>query len=207
MNFYVRTTGERIFNYSPLKYKILVDNNHCAGEHFLESLKLIKDEDAVLMEDDLQLCQNFEQEIEKIIEKYPNHIINFFSSPAQYFSSHFSNSFSFNQCTYYPKGILNKIIPLVEELIKNGNKETYCWYMDCAIKRLGIPIYNYRPTLVQHIDKKSLIANSRIVKWQTLYYKDYLDKIGITIEEAIYPENQKKLEMLLQQDNIRWGIQ
>lgn len=203
--YYVRTIGTRKFDYSPLEYEILIDKERTSGKHFLECLKYIQNEDAVLLEDDLELCDNFQKEIEKVISEHPNNIINFFTQPQKYFTSHLDDLFQFNQCTYYPKGILKKVIPLLEPKLGSGKFKFYGACLHSALNEAKIPVYMYRPALVQHKDVKSILTTGRTAKYQTIYYKDYLDKLGIDIEEAYSLENQQKLEALLEQDNERWA--
>lgn len=37
--------------------------------------------------------------------QYPDKIINFFTRPREWFTTHESNLFVYNQCTYYSKGV------------------------------------------------------------------------------------------------------
>lgn len=206
IKYYVRTTGERDFDYSnEIEYEILVDKEHNPGRHFLNSLKYIKNENAVLMEDDIILCKNFKNEIEKVIEKYPNAIINFFPDPFDYFTTHWSDNSRQNQCTYFPKGVLENVIKVLEPLLDTDEyKGFYSRHLDFALRQCHISFLKYRPALVQHKDIKTLLTRKRQFKLQTLYYKDYLDKLGITMKEAYSSENQERLKKLLEEDNKKW---
>ena len=209
IKYYVRTTGERKFDYSnEIEYETLVDTEHNPGKHFLDSLKHIKNENAVLMEDDLVLCKNFKEEIERVIEEHPNTIINFFPDPFDYFTTHTSDTFHQNQCVYFPKGTLENIIKELEPRLDTGEyKGFYAGHLDFALRQCGISFLKYRPALVQHKDVRTLLKRKRRAKLQTLYYKDYLDELKITLEEAYSLENQQKLEELLEKDNERWNSQ
>lgn len=183
IKYYIRTTGERKLDnsYSQIEYELLIDKDHKPVDSFIKQLELISNEDSVLLEDDLELCKNFKEEIEKVISEHPNDIINFYTVPNKYFRSEYSNVFVYNQCTYYPKGI-GKIVANEMTNVRQKYKESaYDTLENKALRNLNILVYNYRPCLVQHLDHFSLITrsivliNSRI----TPYYKDYLDKLNI----------------------------
>ena len=199
IKYYVRTTEEREFDYD-LDYEILADTEHKSVESFLEALYLIEDEDAVLLEDDLVLCKNFKEEIEKVIAQYPNKIINFFSGPLKYYSTHLSEFFDYNQCTYYPKGITKILADEMSKLYEKIDTKSYNYLETRALKNLGISHVMYRPTLVQHKDVKSILNNGAELKRLSPYFKDYLDELNIPYEEAFKLENKKKLDELVERD-------
>lgn len=204
IKYYVRTTGERVFDYSPLKYEKLIDNNHNSRKHFIESLNYIKETDSVLMEDDLILCNNFQEEIEKVINKHPNDVINFFTAPLNFFTSHYSMNFAYNQCTYFPKDIINKIYPIILRESEKSNSIFYGPLVNNALKELGIPHIVQRPALVQHKDTRSILCNCCGMSRNTIYFKDYIDKLGIRYIDSNKPENVKKLKELLKEDIDKW---
>ena len=197
MKFFIRTTEERKLDSSIEKelgtnYELLIDKTHKPVNSFIEQLKYISNYDAILLEDDVILCKNFVKEIEKIIKCYPNKIINFFTAPFDYFTTYVRlEHFAFNQCTYYPKGV-SKLI--AEEMERNKN--AYIQYdslENVALRNLKIVHVKYRPCLVQHKDESSIIQKNKNVKRRTIYFKDYLDTLDISYEEAYTKENQNKL--------------
>ena len=205
IKYYVRTTGDRNFDYSPLKYEPLVDTERNPMRHFFKCLELIQDEDAVLLEDDLELCDNFQEEIERVITEHPNNIINFFTRRCDFFTSHLSDKFNSNQCTYYPKGSTIPVVRLFKEKYGgNTQHKYYSAYLDGLLKELGIPNYCYRPALVQHKEMTSLLSPNKRQKEQTIYYKKYIDELKINYEDAFKLENQLKLKQLLEKDNKKW---
>jgi hypothetical protein len=204
IKYFVRTTKERDFNYD-LDYEIILDTEHKPVQSFIRSLYLMNDTDSVLLEDDLVLCKNFKEEIEKVIAQYPNNIINFFTRPDFYFTSHFSDIFSYNQCTYFPKGISSILAKDIEEHINNYTRY-YGVALNDTLVRLHIPHLIYRPCLVQHIDGKSILNSDmdRVYYRNTIYFKDYLDKLGIDMVQAYSKENKDKLFKMLEEDRIKW---
>ena len=82
-------------------------------------------------------------------------------------------------------------------------KQRYGRLLCISLEQLGIPHLIYRPCLVQHIDGKSTY-NGEFYRRNTIYFKDYLDKLGITMLEAYKPENRKKLRQLLEADRAIW---
>ena len=197
IKYFVRTTEERAFDYD-LKYELLVDKEKKPVESFIKQLKYISQFDSVLLEDDLVLCEDFKDKIEDVIRQYPNSIINFFTSPSDYFTTHFSVTFAYNQCTYYPKGIAEKVANEMEELHKRCPDLQYDVLEHNALRNLGIPHLRYRPCLVQHLDNDSLIqSGAHTICRQTPYFEDYLNELGIRYEDAFSNENRKKLQDLL----------
>lgn len=202
VHYFVRTTGDRYFDYRPLKYIYLYDYDHKPVQSFIKQLEDISSYNSVLMEDDLVLCKNFQEEIEKVIAMYPNCVINFFEDPGL-FESPFLRSFPFewNQCTYYPKGMARKIAATMKQILPKFPKDQqlYSKVENVALYLLKIPHVIWKPHLVQHIDRKSLLNHDENARWNnirhdTIFFKDYLDDLGIDYMDCYTEENIKKLE-------------
>ena len=93
---------------------------------------------------------------------------------------------------------------MMSRLYKLGPYFSYGMLLNQALKRLGISHIAYRPCLVQHIDGISLFSKREFLGRNTMYFKDYLDKLNIKIEDAFTLENQKKLSELLEADRNLW---
>lgn len=197
IKYYVRTTGERALDksFSQINYTLLIDKEHQPIKSFIKQLEIISDSDAVLLEDDIILCDDFKKHIEKVINEHPNRIINFFTYPMLYFKTDESKTFMYNQCTYYPKGI-GKVV--ADEMKKITNIKQYDVIEYMALNKLKIKHIRYRPCLVQHIDYSSLIGNTCNNR-RTIYFIDYLNELGISYEDAEKSENKAKLQALLKQ--------
>lgn len=206
MKYFVRTMEGRN-DILPDYFEKIIDTEHRYVKSYIDALYMISDFDAVLVEDDIVLCNNFKEEIEKVIAQYPDVIINFFTNPERFYTTHFTELFGYNQCTYFPKGMA-KI--LADEMMKIYIPEEQCQYkqrygrlLGVSMENLGIPHLVYRPCLVNHIDGVSTydgVFNQR----NTIHFKDYLDKLGITMEEAYKKENQRALKVLLEADKVIW---
>lgn len=180
IKYFVRTTGERKLDdsFKQIEYELLIDSDHKPIESFIAQLKYISNFNAVLLEDDVILCRDFKNRIEAAIESHRTDIINFYTSPLQYFTTQYSMKFSYNQCTYYPKGIADKIANKMIELYNPELKVGYDVLEFGALNKLKLPHLKYRPCLVQHNDKKSLITESNESRI-TPYFIDYLDDLNI----------------------------
>lgn len=196
IKYFVRTTNNRNFEYD-LKYTKLVDTKCKPVESFINQLKYISSWDSVLLEDDLILCEDFKNKIEDVIKQYPNKIINFFTRPNDYFTTHESSIFAYNQCTYYPKGITKQIAIKMEEGFKKNPRAQYDVLENNALKELGITHIQYRPCLVQHLDKDSLVGNYANGYRRTPYFIDYLKELNIDYKEAFETKNRNRLYDLL----------
>lgn len=195
IHYFVRTTGERFFDYSPLRTICLYDYKHEPVNSFIAQLEKISKYNSVLMEDDLILCQNFKEEIEKVIARFPNSIIQFFTDPDIYESTYLrSFPFEWNQCTYYPKGIGKIIANAMRQILPRfGNdQKLYSQVESTALYLLAIPHIVYRPCLVQHNDLKSILQNPDHRR-DTIWFKDYLDELGIPYTQAYNSKVIKEL--------------
>lgn len=201
IHYFIRTTNERKLDESISRelgenYTLLVDTEHNPVGSFINQLKIINDYNAILLEDDVILCKNFKTKIESIIKKYKNNIINFFTKPNDWFTTHITlKDFRYNQCTYYPKGLSDKV---ADEIINFYKKYKYGYDVleDLALRKLDIPHVQYRPCLVQHKDIKSII-NPRVPKRITPYFIDYLEELNINYKKAYLKENKEKLINLM----------
>lgn len=201
IKYFVRTTNDRIFEYD-LECETLVDLERKPVKSFIDQLKYISQWNSVLLEDDLILCKNFKARIEEVIKRYPDKVINFFTRPNDWYTTHESNSFLFNQCTYYPKGLAMDIAFEMEKVWKMLPKAQYD-VLECnALNRLGLSHVQYRPCLVQHLDNDSLVGNTYGGFRRTPYFIDYLDELAINYENAFKVENRSKLEKLLAKEVI-----
>lgn len=204
IKYFVRTTGERTLDesFSQIEYELLIDKDHKFPNIFVEQLRAINEYDAVLMEDDIILCKDFDNRIKEVISKFSKDIINFFTLPMKYlppisFPTYARNCY--NQCMYFPKGVAGKIVDIIEKYHINNGKNTP-ERMIKLVKRRNprLTIVNYRPCLVQHIDDNSLIGNdSRVGQRRSPYFIDYLDELGIDYSEAHNPINEQRLINLM----------
>lgn len=200
IKYFIRTTNERQLDssYSQLDYELLIDYNHNCGKAFIEQLEYVNDFDSVLLEDDVILCKDFKNRIEKVIAEHPNDIINFFSYPMEYAEEGYSRyQFCWNQCTYFPKGIGKQIVDIIKKYnFTNTSAERNLRF---ALNKLHMKYYIYRPYLVQHIDNGSLMAHNTICKRRSPFFVDYLDELGIDYKDANTTENKSKLVKLLKE--------
>lgn len=198
IRYFIRTTLERKLDDSVERelgedYTLLIDTEHRPVESFIEQLEQISDYDAVLLEDDVILCKDFKQRIEEVISSNKDKVINFFTKPNNYFTSHITDAFfCFNQCTYYPKHLGKLIAERMRVRFTNSNLYGYDTIEAWAFQDLHLSYYLHRPCLVQHKDIKSLISkgNSKRI---TPYFIDYLEELNISYEDAYKPENKQKL--------------
>lgn len=159
MKYYVRTTGEREINY-PDYFTVLLDTEYDACKSFVEQLKNI-DDDCVIIEDDVTLCNNFKEIIEENIAKNKDLLINFFDDPRTkrpYPVIKGGYMFAWCQCLYIPNTVRVKLIVELEKICKIVRKNQTAEMIRAALVRLNLPYVSFHPNLVQHDDNgKSLI--------------------------------------------------
>jgi len=184
IKYVVRTIpGRKLdISYNQINYELFIDTKHSAWDSFVEALEKYSDFNLVLLEDDCILCRDFKNRIESVINQYPNNIINFYTRPQMYFTTQFSDHFTYNQCTYFPKELIKKITNLMRitrnKYNKNTPYESYEASLNGVLKTLQIAHIQYRPSLVQHNDCKSTLSNSNESRI-TPYFIDYLDDLKI----------------------------
>lgn len=196
IKFFVRTTGERELDssFSQIEYTLLIDKEHKPVESFIQQLEIISEYDSVFLEDDVQLCRDFVQKISEVIDTYPDKIINFFTMPLSWFKTREFQSFCFNQCTYYPKGIAKELAKEMRKIeIENPGKFQYDILESMALKNMEVKHIQYRPCLVQHLDFKSLIGNRDNYRI-TPFFIDYLEDLNIVYDEANIAKNKRELK-------------
>jgi hypothetical protein len=175
--------AEKIRIHIPDLYIYAGDNDN-VFEKYINCFRIDKQYDGVVvLEDDIQLCNDFYNKIIEIINANKNDVISFFEKPnskkrlqTKYCKG---SEFLFNQCNYYPKSICDL---LLNENNLQGFKLSYhnkykVWIapIDLYIGYV-LDIYNIKyimkvPFLVQHLPFKSMLGN-RSTKRQTKYFID-----------------------------------
>lgn len=144
----------------------------------------------VILEDDVKLCENFQERIMKAIEKRPDESISFFESACSKKPLHSEyragSRFAWMQCRYYPAKIA-KILCKKEEyeyFMENWKKYTSVWsypidtYASVVFRRHKLKYYMQLPFLVQHLPFPSAVGN-RPLNRQTKYF---IDDVGENYE-------------------------
>lgn len=138
--------------------------------------KLIKDDEpCVMLEDDIILCDNFKNKIEKVIAEQPDMLINFFSLSKKFIEPHYKKGreFCMTQCVYFPVGLNRRIVEVYPEWLE----VTHHQYLSAVDYLTGYAWGNnrnyfvYCPSLVQHIEGKSMINPKRSSKRQSITFK------------------------------------
>lgn len=148
---------------------VCTDYRRDAMGNFLNSLT-ISEKPCVHMEDDIELCSEFQEKILEAISKYPNRVINFFSMRKKgkelgrpYEET--GSKYLMNQCFYLPKGYGLQIA----EYYKNWDrKEEHPTGLDLLVadflKSRKERYIQWFPHLVNHKVSKSLINPKRSSK-------------------------------------------
>ena len=196
MIYIVRTVSwkpERRENVEVLKSQIpqltvLTDteeqNDESGWKTFFDAMRMLNSGGGVLLEDDIQLCENFIERIESVIAQRPDDLINFFEKPkverlvTKYVGG---SNFSWNQCTYYPKDLPIEFLNEYETFKNDKPKMHYGMAYDClmahTLAKIGRKYWMVRPCMVQHLPMQSAI-NGRPKNRQTPFFVDDLIKSG-----------------------------
>lgn len=151
------------------------------SENLISLCSLYKDEDILMLEDDIELSEHFLENVRKVIEKNPDKIINFHynfktKGPELYseddlrvFEEKGSN-YAFNQCVYLPSKILQKILDskqLFKAYYAYAKENRHAYIMARIFEKDTFLVV--RPSLVRHKEFKSTISES-VIKT-----KDFID--------------------------------
>lgn len=156
---------------------------------FLDVCEKVNDTGAVVLEDDVELCSDFCEQVERVITEYgADKVINFFERPKVYFATGRvgGSQFLWTQCVYLPPGLPGKIIAHYDAFKKNHPDRwrgmAYDRLIAYALTKERIPYWRIRPCLVQHLPFKSAIG-SRSTYRQSPYYIEILRAQGVRYED------------------------
>ena len=150
--------------------------NGKAMETFMKSIEMSQNEDCLNLEDDIILCDDFMNEVNKVVTKYPDKVISFFTLKDVKKTTEMSGrTFCMNQCVYMPKWF-NKILldyyPRWKQTERGkANPTGYDYMMGDLLSLLGVKYILSVPCLVQHMEMKSRINPKRSSKRQTKNFK------------------------------------
>lgn len=169
--------------------EVFVDHKYDSYYSFIEVCKIINDTGAIVLEDDIEVCDNFCDEIEKIIfEKGVDKVYNFFEKPKCYLKNSYvgGSNFLWMQCIYLPKSLPMKIAKYYDEFKNTKYNKWKGMATDCliqyALTKEKIKYWRIRPCLVQHLNFKSVIGprpNNR----QSPYYIKLLQEKGLNYDD------------------------
>lgn len=151
------------------------------SENLISLCSLYKDEDILMLEDDIELSEYFLENVRKVIEQYPNKIINFHYNfdtrgPELYSEDNLrvfeerGSNYAFNQCVYLPSKILQKILDskqLFKAYYAYAKENRHAYIMARIFEKDTFLVV--RPSLVRHKEFKSTISES-VIKT-----KDFID--------------------------------
>lgn len=151
------------------------------SENLISLCSLYKDEDILMLEDDIELSEHFLENVRKVIEKNPDRIINFHynfdtKGPELYSEDNLrvfeerGSSYAFNQCVYLPSKILQKILDskqLFKAYYAYAKENRHAYIMARIFEKDTFLVA--KPSLVKHKEFKSTISES-VIKT-----KDFID--------------------------------
>lgn len=152
-------------------------------ENLISLCSLYKDEDILMLEDDIELSEHFLETIRKIIEQYPDRIINFhynfdtrgpelYSDNSLKIFEERGSSYAFNQCVYLPSKVLQEILDF-KQLFKvyyaYAKENRHAYIMARIFEENNEKFLVVKPSLVKHKEFKSTISESVIET------KDFID--------------------------------
>lgn len=151
------------------------------SENLISLCSLYKEEDILMLEDDIELSEHFLENIRKVIEKNSDKIINFHynfdtKGPELYSEDDLrvyeerGSNYAFNQCVYLPSKILQKILDskqLFKAYYAYAKENRHAYIMARIFEKDTFLVV--RPSLVRHKEFKSTISES-VIKT-----KDFID--------------------------------
>jgi hypothetical protein len=156
--------------------------------NFIDILTKYGNDDLLLIEDDVRLCNGFLYEVMDAIDEYEDEVINF------HYNIHDSgstsevpvNKYQFNQCVFFPKKVAKKMKTHCKQFYKlypyYVHKKAYEMEIRYALNQLRIEYFiAYEPELVKCLGFESMIGTPPITT------HNFIDDIEPVEEEE---ENQ-----------------
>ena len=151
------------------------------SENLISLCSLYKDEDILMLEDDIELSEHFLENVRKVIEKNPDKIINFhyifktkgpelYSEDGLRVYEERGSNYASNPCVYLPSKILQKILDskqLFKTYYAYAKENRHAYIMARIFEKDTFLVV--RPSLVKHKEFKSTISES-VIKT-----KDFID--------------------------------
>ena len=158
---------------------ICVDRNNHSTKAFLESLLVYGGDGHIHLEDDVELCEDFEHRAQNAVLRFPNDVIHFFlgeiKNPVRHPRRCPAAAYNWGQCIYFPPGFG---LSIMDWSLGEGRDAVDLY--DCdkftrkyleATRRSWI---RWFPSLVQHRVGESSIAAGRRRARQTPFFADRL---------------------------------
>ena len=114
------------------------------------------------------IADNFLTNVNNAINQYPDYVLNFHYNEGNTVTKSFSTlKYTWNQCVYFPKEIVPKLIEPSEDFLKHYtyyvNKNDYAMQIRHALHKAGIKqFYAIEPKLVKSLNFVSTISNHTI---------------------------------------------
>lgn len=151
--------------------------NSTAWFNYVRNLELAGEDACVQLEDDIILCDDFKNKIQKAISEYPDYLIQFFSMRKKDIEvgTRFEpgGNFLMHQCYYLPKGMAKKI----REYSDKFYELTDCFFAPndvCTrefLRENKLKYVIYCPNLVDHMEERSKVDKRRSTKRQSKTFK------------------------------------
>lgn len=171
---YNNAPEERIINREIIK-EALGGNAHIyigtsdTCNNFIDILTKYDNDDLLLLEDDIRVCNNFISLVSDAIDEYEDEVINFHYNihNSGYTSEISINKYQFNQCVFFPKRIVKKMRNYCKEFYKiypyYVRKKIYEMEIRYALSKLHVESFiAYEPELVKCLGFESMIGTSPI---------------------------------------------
>lgn len=133
-------------------------------ENWVNILKEYSTESLLLLEDDIRLGDNFLDRIQEYINLYPNFVLNLYFNSGNTETKLFpATRYVWNQCVYFPKDLVPKLIKPSEEFIKSYpyfvRKNDYAIQIRHALCKNNADFYAVEPKLVTTLGYTSTIGS------------------------------------------------
>lgn len=184
---------ERVKNVSRLKGELTAqgleaENFHVHGDKlrdpvraFIDTLRTVGENAALVMEDDIQLCSDFLSKAQEVIEANPEVLVQFFtlkpSDVERGSGMRAPSSFLSNCCVYYPEGMAHDVVRYYENSDDwSSGHSKHPTGQDLLVREYLVktkqPYWLQIPTLANHLPVTSAIDSRRSKKRQSPNFED-----------------------------------
>lgn len=139
---------------------IVWDQSHSAWETWLRVLEAMESGPAIVLEDDVRLCDDWRERIEESIAERPDSVIRFFSQggPGGWRPG---SAYYCNPCSYLPRGAAESLLEWIRSHDTTHLHDLHDHSVGEWLHSRGEDYWTHVPSLVQHESLPSLIDPHR----------------------------------------------
>lgn len=154
--------------------EVVWDSERSGYRTFKLVMEAMGDGPGILLEDDVELCSDWRNRVEAVVEANPDDVITFFDTIPHPDGVHrlHPRHFGGNLCVYFPAGTPADFLSWVEEgtQVTDHDEQYHDLLFGRYLRKRGLTYLSHVPSLVQHRPFASVVNPNRSKKRQSPTY-------------------------------------